>query len=180
MPLVGRAKWPGGHVCVGNSVGVPHTRLAACEPRGLTDRFSLDEVSLDGVPPYNNPACLIYYFRGLVTCPYGQSPDGQAPECASPCTTIAGQPITGTVAPECANRPASKTVFWSCRCADPQGTTSNGTYCSCPSGMACAQVFPSFGAEDERAGAYCVPPSFVPDGVPSCSTSCDPTMRTCQ
>jgi hypothetical protein len=166
----------------GDAAGVIGTPcLPSQESSSTVDGFSSGEVTLTSTQS-GAPACLVYHFRGLVTCPYGQSATGKAPTCASPCTTISGQPVVGPVAPQCADRPASKVVLWSCRCANAQGRTDDGdAYCTCPSSSACTQVIASIGAsEDNFSGAYCLPPGVVSDGGTTCSVSCDPTTVPCR
>jgi hypothetical protein len=89
--------------------------------------------------------------------------------------------VAGAVAAQCADRPASKVVLWSCRCANAQGATNDGdTYCTCPPGLTCTQAIASLGAsEDDFSGAYCLPPAAVFDASASCAASCDPTTAPC-
>jgi hypothetical protein len=125
------------------------------------------------------PVCVAYYFEGLVTCPYGQSADAQAPSCPGPCTTTEGQPIAGDVPPQCEERPASEYVFWTCRCANLQGATSDGyAYCTCPAATTCTQTISSLGAaEDDYSGAYCIPVGLMHAGA--CASVCNPATTPC-
>jgi hypothetical protein len=63
--------------------------------------------------------------------------------------------ITGVGA---GDRTANKTVYCSCRCANPEGKTDDGaTYCMCPESFICTQLVTSIGSADSAiAGAYCV------------------------
>jgi hypothetical protein len=149
----------------------------AAEIRTSFDGFSEQELSRSAS---GEPTCLVYHFRGLVTCPYGQSAAGQAPAGASPCTTTGGQPVTGLVSPQCTDRRPAETVVWSCRCANFDGRTDDGdAYCACPSSMTCVPAFPGVGAEDPISGAYCVYAGVVFDGGRLCTTSCDPVAAPC-
>lgn len=161
-------------------IGTPCVPLI--ESHSTFDGYSSAEISLTSPGAPGAPTCLVYHFRGLVTCPYGQNASGQAPAGASPCTTTGGQPVVGAVAPQCTDRPASKVVLWSCRCANLEGQTNDGdTYCTCPSSMTCAQAYSSIGAsEDDVSGAYCLPPAEVRDGAAICAVSCDPKTAPCQ
>jgi hypothetical protein len=161
------------------SIGTPC--LPSLETDSTFHGFSDEEINLSPVAPSGSPTCLIYYFRGLATCPYGQSATGQAPACAAPCTTIGGQPVTGAVEPQCTDRRASETVIWSCRCANEQGSTSDGdSYCACPAGTSCTQAVSSIGASgDDFAGAYCVPAAAAYNPGAACAVSCDPTSAPC-
>lgn len=169
----------GGDAAAAAVIGTPC--LPSQETHSIFDGFDPSDLSLDQVPS-GAPTCLVYHFRGLVTCPYGQNAAGQPPACASPCTTITGQPVVGQVTPQCTDRPASKVVLWSCRCANAQGATNDGdAYCTCPSSTTCTQVVSSLGAsEDDFSGAYCLPPGIIADGGAICSVSCDPTTMPCQ
>jgi hypothetical protein len=160
-------------------IGTPCVPAAESNP--TFDGFESTEISLSTGQPSGSPLCVAYHFRGLVTCPYGQSATGQAPAGASPCTTSSGQPVVGAVAAQCVDRPASKVVIWSCRCANASGTTTDGdVYCACPSGTTCAQAVASIGgAEDDLSGAYCLPPDVVIDGGVVCGLSCDPATTPC-
>jgi hypothetical protein len=149
--------------------------------------FSVLGVSLaKGVVACATGACLVNHFQGRVTCPYGQTEPGMGPKgpngspaaaessqngCKTPGASlspvtatnmsVAGFPagavpaqITGTGA---GDRTANKTVYCSCRCANPEGKTDDGaSYCTCPGGFSCTQLVTAIGADDDMAGAYCV------------------------
>jgi hypothetical protein len=151
------------------------------ESSATFDGFDSSEIELEPVPVKSGaPTCLVDHFQGLVTCPYGQSATGEAPGCASPCTTSSGAPVTGEVQPQCSNRLASKVVLWSCRCANPEGKTDDGdTYCACPAGLACTQLISSIGdAGANFAGGYCAS-SAETSGMESCGATCNPSMTPC-
>jgi hypothetical protein len=138
-------------------------------------------VSTSTIPASGSEVCFAYHFQGLVTCPYGQSADGQAPACASPCLTTKGQPVVGSVLPWCSDRPASEAVIWSCRCANAHGATNDGqTYCTCPSDAPCTQAIAGIGdAEDDYSGAYCLPPATANNPATQCGSVCDPVTNPC-
>jgi hypothetical protein len=129
--------------------------------------------------------CLVNHFRGRVSCPYGQSPDGTpvkgAANCCPPqsatcknsagcCTPGIAQPVTPPVdangkpldvlnkEAQCPSRTADKAVYCSCRCANLNGQTNDGAnYCTCPDGFRCQQLVTSIGQGNEGlTGAYCV------------------------
>jgi hypothetical protein len=148
------------------------------------DGFEVHEVNVVG--PSSGSAsggtvCVVDHFQGRVTCPYGQDAQGHAPAGASPCSTPDGPAVVGAVHPWCTDRPASKVVTWSCRCANAQGDTNDGyPYCVCPASTTCTQLVPSVGAaEDDFSGAYCVPNGTQYDPAASCLVSCDPTAHPC-
>lgn len=156
--------------------------IPAAEGSATFDGFSYQVVSIGPIPASGEPTCLVDHFRGLVTCPYGQSATGQAPACALPCTTPSGEPVTGAVQPQCANRRAAQTVVWSCRCANAQGATNDGdAYCTCPTGTTCTQTITGIGAaEDDFSGAYCIPNAAIPgDAGITCPIACNPQTSPC-
>lgn len=120
--------------------------------------FAPGEITLDtGTLGCAGGTCLVNHFQGRVTCPNGQTGPGQgldgAPACKAPGTCGA---VTAQVQAQCANRPASQAVYCSCRCANIDGRTDDGsTYCTCPSTMACVQLVLAVG-NDPIAGAYCI------------------------
>jgi hypothetical protein len=163
-----------------HSIGMPCTPEAESNP--MFNGYDLHQISLETSPTTTSgqPVCIAYHFQGRVTCPYGQDATGKAPAGAAPCTTPRG-PVTVPVSPQCVDRPASVTVFWSCRCANTQGRTDDGaTYCACPSSMSCVQAFTPIGArEEDISGAYCLALGAAFDAGASCSATCDPTAHPC-
>jgi hypothetical protein len=82
-----------------------------------------------------------------------------------------------------ADRTAADAVYCSCRCANVDGGTGDGTYCQCPGGMTCTQLVPYFppsgpstGAPD-MSGAYCIKAGTAYDG--GACVACDPTQSPC-
>lgn len=136
---------------------------ALCVPLAEEDTqftgFATGEVSVEtGALACAGGTCLVNHFQGRVTCPNGQSGPSQgldgALACRAPgtCDGVAVQ-----VPPQCASRPASETVYCSCRCANVDGRTDDGaTYCTCPSTMTCAKLVAGIGNADQIAGAYCI------------------------
>ena len=136
--------------------------------------------------------CLVNHFRGLTTCPFGQNAAGTGhpladggsapfPEGVGPCVDSHGAPVVGAVAPQCTDRLARDTVFWTCPCANPEGKTDDGrSYCSCPSGMTCAPLVPPNGdAVVSPNLLYCIPSGTDYEPFASCAQSCDPTIASC-
>jgi hypothetical protein len=166
----------------GGAIGTPCTPTAEYQPN--FDGFDLGSINTEvrspGAPS-GAPVCLAYHFQGRVTCPYGQDASGKAPAGASPCVTPDSKSVTGMVFPQCSARPAAKVVFWSCRCANVQGRTDDGSsYCACPSSMTCTQVVSSIGAvEDDISGAYCLPAGVAYDPNVPCLPVCDPSANPC-
>jgi hypothetical protein len=146
--------------------------------------------------------CLVYHFRGRTTCPYGQdktatqlpaidgATGGPFPQGVGPCLTPKGEPVTGDpvfdpndgalVAPQCLDRPASKVIFFSCRCANADGRTDDGgRYCSCSNGTKCQSLDPPSGAGMGLTEMFCLPPGILYDPSSACLGACDPSVATC-
>jgi hypothetical protein len=138
--------------------------------------------------------CLVYGFRGRVTCPLGQDREGNAPTAAKdprtgaeakPCVTPGTEtPIVGDgasvqkgkcVASQCADRTAENAVYCSCRCANADGKTDDGgNYCTCPENFACQQLVAATGKGNEGlTGAYCIKAGKKYDRGSSCSEALD-------
>lgn len=133
--------------------------------------------------------CLVTYFRGRVTCPYGQAPSSMTdPSTGMPTVDpnlpaddhcfVPGAPqdaahrVQVPVAPQLVNRPPDTAVYCSCRCA---GSNPNAKYCTCPAGYECKDLIDSGG--EPFQGSYCLKPETTVGDVgalnngPSCSTS---------
>jgi hypothetical protein len=149
-----------------------------CSSGGVGDPCTPEDEYTPGFPGYaasevniesrsfqcETRVCLVNHFRGRVSCPLGQdqqgldsaNPDDPA-KCRIPGSRA--ETVTTTVLPQCTLRPASKTVYCSCRCDGPD---PNAKYCECPDGYKCA-AFPEFdvgaavakGSANLR-GKYCV------------------------
>jgi hypothetical protein len=127
--------------------------------------------------------CLVNHFRGRVSCPDGQDTAGKPPDGKNACvipgstdkvTGDSNQPKKGAcVSAQCADRPADKTVYCSCRCANIDGKTDDGAnYCKCPDGYACSQLVTSIGAGDTGlTGAYCVKSGTEYNPATACSAA---------
>jgi len=150
--------------------------VLAVEDQASFTGLSAQEVTIELPNPTADPGqivCLADHFQGRATCPYGQESNGGA------CTTPMGQPVAGTVLPQCADRRAADVVTWSCRCANAAGHTDDGaSYCSCGSGLACTQLISPIPG-DETAGAYCIRAGTDYSAFASCSVQCDPTLHPC-
>lgn len=125
--------------------------------------------------------CLRHYFRGRVTCPFGNAARGQGTEGAvckqvpgkrglytldgsatgTLCCPILGdvtqKPVNETVNPQCVERQAKDSVYCSCRCDVPDDNDidrSKVSLCSCPTGFSCKALC------DQKTGNC----SLVPKG----------------
>jgi hypothetical protein len=144
--------------------------------------------------------CLVNHFRGRVSCPYGQSAEGNPPADKTPACTIPGteEKIVGakdstgafvdpkvqsTVQPQCIDRAADKAVYCSCRCADINGDKpSDQTFCDCPDGFQCTRLVTSVGnkvaGSEGLTGSYCIKTGTQYEPGVSCSQgSCDPADK---
>jgi hypothetical protein len=143
--------------------------------------------------------CLVNHFRGRVSCPYGQQPDGTprpgatscdgknpGAGCCVPGTTGAvdgKDPMTrqyvdpkaqATVPAQCTDRTADKAVYCSCRCKNVDGQTNDGrNYCTCPDGFTCTNLVSSIGQGDQGlTGYYCIRKGTDYDTGLSCTNYC--------
>jgi hypothetical protein len=132
--------------------------VPAAEQSSQFGGFSPQEVSIESnAPGCGGGACIVNHFQGRATCPGGQS--AEAVDGAAACLTAGTcDAVTVPVQPQCTDRPATQTVYCSCRCANVDGRTDDGaTYCTCPSTMTCVQLVESIGADaGPPAGAYCL------------------------
>jgi hypothetical protein len=195
--------------CTASGIGDPCTPEEEYDP-SFTG-FSYKEVNVESRSfQCQTRLCLVNHFQGRVSCPYGQTPSGMPPPPATTCATdnsgagccipgvgagvtgkdpTTGQylnpnPTTGQakVFPQCLDRTAADAVYCSCRCANINGQTNDGSnYCTCPSGFDCKQLVTSIGAGNEGlTGAYCVKSGTEYDPNSSCQTgNCDPMLGNC-
>lgn len=166
--------------------------------------FDAQEVRFEATPTDlakpNVVVCVAYHFRGRTTCPFGQDARGTAlpivdgaaggpfPPGVGPCKTLEGAPVTGDrsvdpidgalVHPQCADRPPSKGVFWTCRCADADGRPGDGD-CDCPNDTTCRDMFNPTGIPEGSGAYFCVPKDDFWDPFESCATACDPATASC-
>jgi hypothetical protein len=142
--------------------------------------FAEQEVSTVSNTPQcgANDVCLVNHFLGRVTCPYGQDAQGLGPDGSAGCLSLGScepvRPVEGEPVPrQCPARSAADAVYCSCRCANVNGGTNGGTYCSCPSGTTCTQLISSLGpltaGETDPSGAYCIKTGTQFDG--GCATA---------
>ena len=106
--------------------------------------------------------CLVSYFRGRVSCPYGNL-TGQ--NCYLPGTkadpTNTNAIVTAKVDPWIVSSPAApagrkpdQAVYCSCRCDGPDQAAR---YCQCPSGFICQKLVDDIGkGHAQLAGSYCI------------------------
>lgn len=108
--------------------------------------------------------CLVAYFRGRVSCPYGQEdpPASAEQTCYLPGTnSTPDNKINGKVdawiaraasAPN--GRKPDQAVYCSCRCDGPD---QGARYCDCPSGFVCQKLVEDIGkGHAQLAGSYCI------------------------
>jgi hypothetical protein len=119
--------------------------------------FNVNEVSVESKSfQCLTRLCLVNHFRGRVSCPYGQAPDGNfvpgAHNCCPPnsstcmpstsgagcCTPGIAQPVNApldakgmpadldNLEAQCVGRTADKAVYCSCRCSNLNGQTNDG------------------------------------------------------
>ena len=122
-------------------------------------------------PKCRGEVCLVAYFQGRQSCPYGQE------EPSAGCKTTDGtQDVTEPVPPQLEGRPANDAVYCSCRCAGPD---PNGDYCECPTGFDCEELIPAVFESDPTgiAGSYCVKSGTVPPPRPG--DECNAVTRSC-
>jgi len=118
-----------------------------------------------------------------------------------PCTIPGGSAVSGTAAskllqpyetqvqvtvtPQVLERNTANAVYCSCRCADENGDSTNGVFCSCPDGYVCTQLVASIGAETNQGltGAYCMKSGtkYNPSASADCNTGacCQPGVHPC-
>jgi hypothetical protein len=172
-----------------SSVGTPCT--PSLEYSASFGGFDLHDVTLDeGNPSCPGAVCLVDHFQGRTTCPYGQDSQANPANGASSACTVPGSgapvrpdAVVGgeSVQAWCFDRKASDVVECSCRCADPDGGTSDGaTYCACPSGYTCAQVVAPVTSGDPRAGGYCIKAGTAYDPSNVCHATCNVATSPCQ
>jgi hypothetical protein len=193
--------------CQSSGVGDPCTPEAEYNPSFLG--FSEAEVNTESQSfQCLTRLCLVNHFRGRVSCPYGQNPDGtpvtgttacgtqangKQAGCCAPGTSIPvdgldpsnGMPLDpkagATVQAQCTDRSADKAVYCSCRCANVDGQTNDGrNYCTCPDGFVCTQLVSSIGAGDQGlTGAYCIKKGTQFDPSNNCGNTCEPSKKNC-
>jgi hypothetical protein len=177
--------------CSQTGVGDPCTPEQEYEP--TFNGFDEQEVNVESKSyQCQTRLCLVNHFRGRVSCPYGQNPEGQPPndpktgkpldKCRIPGS---GEEVKGRqedlkkkqqVCSQCQDRTADKAVYCSCRCANLLGQTNDGAnYCTCPDGFTCEQLVTSIGAGDTGlTGAYCIKNGTKYDRNNACGSTLDP------
>jgi hypothetical protein len=130
--------------------------------------FSASEVDVESRSfQCKSRVCLVAYFQGRSSCPYGQTEgtsgsdrcflpgtkDSEEYNSAGECTNC----VVPTVDPQLIDRPPTSAMYCSCRCAGPD---SNVRYCECPSGYSCEPLItfqaPSGNAGGQLVGSYCI------------------------
>jgi len=176
--------------CKSTGVGDPCTPEQEYDP--AFSGFSEKEVNVESKSfQCLTRLCLVNHFRGRVSCPYGQDSQGAPPVggggdggSASACvvpgsgTPIApGQPdpLGNCVASQCEDRQAADAVYCSCRCANVDGKTDDGSvYCGCPENFECKQLVSSIGGTNEGlTGGYCIKNGTEFNATNNCGNSLD-------
>lgn len=180
--------------CKDEGIGDPCTPEQEYDP--AFNGFDEKEVNVESKSfQCRTRVCLVNHFRGRVSCPYGQTSQGDPtypgqPACTVPGSTdkIVGNPNDprkgALVPPECVDRAADKAVYCSCRCADIDGNKpSDQTFCDCPDGFTCQQLVTSIGKGNEGlTGSYCIKngTQIKPEKPPCSDGDCDPATKKCQ
>lgn len=159
-------------LCLGcdQTGGVGDPCVPEDEARADFAGYSIKEVGVESRSVQcESRVCLVNHFQGRVACPRGQA-DGNGS-----CTTSVGDSVTVPVAAWDTDRPASSSVYCSCRC---DGPTSGARYCECPSGFSCVKLLDDLGfGQGELAGSYCVKDGTafdpVQEGGPTCRSEPD-------
>ena len=123
--------------------------------------------------------CLVNHFQGRVSCPFGQDgPDDERP-CPLPGAHDESERVRSFVPAWDLDRPPSRAVYCSCRCAGPD---PNARYCECPSGYECRALVPELGFENAQlVGSYCIKADteFEPSEVGGATCADAPNDERC-
>jgi len=177
--------------CSSDDVGVGDPCLPEIEYTDTFNGFNVDDVWTESRSyQCRSRLCLVNHFQGRATCPYGQRSDGTPRSGDQACSTPrTNKPVIGgvpagsdgaEVKPQCSGRRPSDAIYCSCRCANKDGKTDDGSnYCSCPDGFSCEQltaVIP--GTDEELTGGYCIK-SGTQYKEGSCGLDCNADVQTC-
>jgi hypothetical protein len=175
----------GGPGCFGSLEGVGDPCVPENEYDPAFSGYDVDSVVFESKSyQCRTRLCLVNHFRGRVTCPYGQDETGESPagSCATPgdsakVTGEIGGRRGAKVDAQCLDRSADRAVYCSCRCANTQGKTDDGSaYCACPDGFECKQLEGSIGSANEGlTGGFCIKRGTEYRRGESCGKSCDPS-----
>ena len=145
---------------------IPETEFSAKSGSAQPTDLTIDVNSVQ----CETRVCLQHYFKGRVSCPYGNG--GQAgqgvKDPAAKCQAVAGKrnlftldgtlagslccpvlgdveskPINNPVEAQCSGRPAKDAVYCSCRCDvpdDPEIDRGQVNLCKCPDGFSCTKL----------------------------------------
>jgi hypothetical protein len=185
--LVGGVFLPTSTACGDEGIGDP------CVPEQEFNEdfngFDVKEVNVESKSfQCRTRLCLVNHFQGRVSCPYGQNLDGTPKNgsnvpCKVPGTDVnivgagdADPRKQKSVASQCVDRAADKTVYCSCRCADINGEKpGDQTFCDCPDGFTCERLVTSIGKGNEGlTGSYCIKNNTKYDPTTACTQGeCD-------
>ena len=160
-----------GSICsCGKSEGIGDPCIPEDEAKQDFSGYAMNEVSVESRSVQcESRLCLVNHFQGRVGCPKGQT-DG-----TGACETPSGEQVTVQVKAWDMDRPATQTVYCSCRCDGPE---PDARYCDCPSGFSCTKLLDDLGlGASELAGSYCIKDGsqFQPtqEGGPTCRSEPD-------
>jgi hypothetical protein len=143
---------------------IPEAEFAATSGAAIEDDLSIDVNSVQ----CETRVCLIHYFKGRVSCPYGNAGRGGQDTGGAKCREVPGKrnyftidgtdggtlccpqignldekPINLPVDAQCKGRQAKDAVYCSCRCDvpdDPEIDKGQVQLCKCPSGFSCVPL----------------------------------------
>ncbi len=121
--------------------------------------------------------CLVNHVQGLPDCPYGQTEEElQSLPAGERCRTSESTPSTVAIAPQHVERRVEDHIYCSCRCDGPD---EDADYCTCPSGMECADLIDETGGSYGVEGSYCIKAGtqYDPDSPPA--EVCDRELLNC-
>jgi hypothetical protein len=126
----------------------PHEYLASF------GSFNEDAVTvITNTPQCASGLCLVNYFRGRVSCPYGNTDESaiSSDQCFVPASD---EVVLVDVRPQLTERQADIAVGCSCRCDGPDP----GPFCECPEGMRCEPLIGTVDlpADASIVGSYCI------------------------
>jgi hypothetical protein len=159
LPVLSAALGVASVACESDGVGDPC--IPEDEYRTNFAGYSETEVNIESRSyQCETRVCLAAYFRGRVSCPYG-NPDGNAnrpdppnTQCYLPGSSSVADQIEVPVAAQLADRRPEDAVYCSCRCNGPD---PNANYCECPSGYVCQELIDDIGLGNRQlTGSYCV------------------------
>jgi hypothetical protein len=149
------------------------------KPAGCTDITQCGVLQRPAESSCVEGACLVNHFQGRTSCPYGQTqydPDAGQNGCLLPGTTL---PVKVAVQAQLVARRANDTVYCSCICADSNGQTAGGSYCTCPAGFECTPVSSLAVGTTGWNASFCIKSGTVYKSGTVLEATCDRTLANC-